>query len=108
MLTLFRRLCPKINFPASELLRYQSALFECIEAVPRAAAKIVEKWGKPDDWRRGQVVAMLLLARRPELNLAENWPDETDPVQFVAHSIWCCAGSPRMPGCKTPRPSSRA
>lgn len=93
---LFRRLCPKINFPASELLRCQSALFECIEAVPRAAAKIVEKWGKPDDWGRGQVAAMLLLARHPELTLAEIWPDETDPVQFVAHSIRLLLGFPAL------------
>jgi hypothetical protein len=55
---IFRRLCPKINFPASELLRYQSELLECIEAVPAAASKIVERWGKPDDWGRGQVAAM--------------------------------------------------
>lgn len=93
---LFRRLCLKINFPASELLRYQSALFECIEAVPRAAAKIVERWGKPDDWGRGQVAAMLVLARRPELALAEIWPDETDPVQFVAHSIRMLLGFPAL------------
>jgi len=61
----FRRLCPKINFPPQELRRHKTALLARVEAVPAAAAKIVERWGRPDDWGRGQVAALVFLARHP-------------------------------------------
>jgi hypothetical protein len=51
----FRRLCPKINFPVAELRRFKDELLEGLEAVPKAVDKIVERWGRPDDWGRGQV-----------------------------------------------------
>src|SRR5438067_107163 len=45
----FRQLCPKINFPVAEIRRFKDALLGRLEAVPRAAEKIVERWGRPDD-----------------------------------------------------------
>src|SRR5207249_10746004 len=65
----FRRLCPKINFPPQELRRHKAALLAQVEAVPAAAAKIVERWGRPDDWGRGQVAALVFLARHPQRQL---------------------------------------
>ncbi len=83
----FRRLCPKINFPESELRRFAGALLERIDAVPKAAAKIIERWGRPDDWGRSQVAALVLLCRHPDWVLADLWPDETDPPAAVAHGL---------------------
>ncbi len=83
----FRRLCPKINFPVAELRRFADALLERIERVPKAAAKIVERWGRPDDWGRGQVAALVLLCRHPDWVLADLWPDETEPATAVAHGL---------------------
>ncbi|MCY2987028.1 MAG: PglZ domain-containing protein, partial [Planctomycetota bacterium] len=83
----FRRLCPKINFPEAELRRFADALFERIEAVPKAAGKIVERWGRPDDWGCGQVAALVLLCRHPAWVLADLWPDETDPAAAVTHGL---------------------
>ncbi len=83
----FRRLCPKINFPESELRRFAGALLERIDAVPKAAAKIIERWGRPDDWGRSQVAALVLLCRHPDWVLADLWPDETDPPVAVAHGL---------------------
>lgn len=83
----FRRLCPKINFPVSELRRFAGALLERIDAVPKAAAKIIDRWGRPDDWGRSQVAALVLLCRHPDWVLADLWPDETDPAAAVAHGL---------------------
>jgi hypothetical protein len=58
-----KRFCPKINFPLLELRRHKDALLTRLEVVPEAADKIVERWGRPDDWGRGQVAAMIILAR---------------------------------------------
>ena len=83
----FRRLCPKINFPLAELRRFKDELLEGLEAVPDAVDKIVERWGRPDDWGRGQVAALVLLSRHPDWVLSNIWPDETDPAAAVAHGL---------------------
>jgi hypothetical protein len=83
----FRRICPKINFPVSEIRRFKEALLERLEAVPNAADKIVERWGRPDDWGRGQVAALVLLAQHPDWALSDIWPDEIDPATAVAHGL---------------------
>src|SRR5262245_39056099 len=83
----FKRLCPKINFPASELRRHCDALLDEVDRVPDAAKKIIDRYGRPDDWGRGEVAAMVLLARRPQLSLAELWPNEIEPEEFVAHAL---------------------
>jgi hypothetical protein len=87
VLAVFRRLFPKINFPAVELRRFKDALLERLEDVPKAVDKIVDRWGRPDDWGRGQVAALVLLARHPDWALADIWPDETDPATAVAHGV---------------------
>jgi hypothetical protein len=76
----FRQVCPKINFPVAEIRRVKDALLARIEEVPRAADKIVERWGRPDDWGRGQVAALVLLAQYPDWTLSDIWPDEIDPA----------------------------
>jgi hypothetical protein len=83
----FRRICPKINFPANEIRRFKDALLEHLETVPEATAKIVERWGRPDDWGRGQVAALVLLAQHPDWVLADIWPDEINPAAAVAHGL---------------------
>jgi hypothetical protein len=92
----FRRICPKINFPVTELRRYKDALLVQLPNVPKATAKIVERWGRPDDWGRGQVAAMVLLAHHPELTLGEMWTDETEPSDFLAHAIRILLGAPQL------------
>jgi len=92
----FKRLCPKINFPPLELRRHKDALLARLEAVPTAAAKIVERWGRPADWGRGQVAAMSLLARHRVLSVRDLWPDETEPVDFVAHALRLLIGDPQL------------
>jgi hypothetical protein len=85
--SVFRRICPKINFPVTEIRRFKEALLERLEAVPKAADKIVERWGRPDDWGRGQVAALVLLAQHPDWALSDIWPDEIDPATAVAHGL---------------------
>jgi hypothetical protein len=83
----FRRICPSINFPTAELRRYKDSLLERLEAVPGAVEKIVERWGRPDDWGRGQVAALVLLAQYPDWALSDIWPDEIDPAAAIAHGL---------------------
>lgn len=83
----FRRVCPKINFPVTELRRFKDVLLERLDAVPEAAKKIIERWGRPDDWGRGQVAALVILLRHPEWTLTNLWPDETDPAAAIAHAL---------------------
>jgi hypothetical protein len=83
----FREICPKINFPVAEIRRFKDALLCRLEAVPKAAEKIVERWGRPDDWGRGQVAALVLLAQHADWALSDIWPDEIDPGKAVAHGL---------------------
>ena len=84
---IFKRLCPKINFPVAELRQFKDALLERVDAVPKAAEKIIERWGRPDDWGRGQLSALVLLSRHPDWVLSDIWPDELDPASAVAHGL---------------------
>ena len=92
----FSRLCPKINFPVAEMRRYKDALLERLDNIPRATAKIIERWGRPDDWGRGQVAALVLLAHHPDMTLKELWPDETDPGEFLVHILRLLIGHPAL------------
>jgi hypothetical protein len=92
----FRRICPKINFPVSELRRYKDALLAYLDNVPKATAKIVERWGRPDDWGRGQVAVLAILAHHPNFTLAEVWPDETEPTDFLAHALHITLAEPSV------------
>lgn len=93
---LFRRVAPKINFPASELRRFKDDLLARAEEVHAAADKLIQKWGKPDTWGRGQVAAMVLLAHHPELSLSEIWPDQTNQTEFLAHIVRLLVGLPQL------------
>ncbi|MCX5676472.1 MAG: PglZ domain-containing protein [Planctomycetota bacterium] len=92
----FRRICPQINFPVVHLRRFKDALLERLDNVPAAASKIIQRWGKPDDWGRGQVAALVLLAHHPDLTLSHIWPDETDPADFMAHALRVILGLPEL------------
>ncbi len=83
----FRRLCPKINFPPMELRQFKDTLLERLEGVADASKKISDRFGRPDDWGRGQVAALALLVRHPEWALADIWPDEHDPAPAIAHAL---------------------
>ena len=93
---LFRRVAPKINFPVIELRRFKNELLARIGYVQEAADKLIQKWGKPDSWGRGQVAAMVLLAHHPDLNLSDIWPDETTPADFLAHVVRMLVGLPEL------------
>jgi hypothetical protein len=92
----FGRLCPKINFPVAEIRRYKDDLLDRLDNVPKATDKIIERWGRPDDWGRGQVAALVLLAHHPDMTLKELWPDETDPVEFLVHILRLLLGHPAL------------
>jgi len=93
---LFRRVAPKINFPVTELRRFKNELLTRIDYVQEAAEKLIKNWGQPDSWGRGQVAAMVLLAHHPDLNVADIWPDETTPVEFLAHIVQLLVGLPQL------------
>jgi hypothetical protein len=93
---LFRRVAPKINFPVAELRRFKSELLTRLEHVHEAADKVIQRWGKPDSWGRGQVAAMVLLAHHPELNLSDIWPDEDVSADFLAHVVKLLVGLPQL------------
>lgn len=92
----FRRITPKINCPVTELRRFKSDLLQRLDYVQNAADKLIQRWGKPDSWGRGQVAAMVLLAYHPELSLEEVWPDEIEPVEFLAHAIRLLVAKPEL------------
>ncbi len=92
----FRRVAPKINFPVAELRRFKHELLARLEYVQEAAGKVIQRWGKPDSWGRGQVAAMVLLAHHPELNLCDLWPDEDAPADFLAHVVRLLVGLPQL------------
>jgi hypothetical protein len=93
---LLGRLCPKITFPLGELRRFRTDLLNRLDFVPAAAEKVIERWGKPDSWGRAQVVVLVLLTYHPELSLADIWPDETSPDQFIAHAIRLMVAIPQL------------
>ena len=92
----FRRITPKINCPVTELRRFKKDLLARLDYAQNAADKLIEKWGKPDSWGRGQVAAMVLLAYLPKLNLKDIWTDETEPAKFLAHSVRLLVGLPQL------------
>jgi hypothetical protein len=92
----FRRVAPKISFPVLELRRFKAELLTRLEQVQAAADKVIQKWGKPDSWGRGQVGAMVLLAHHPELNLSDVWSDEDSPAEFLAHVVRLLVGLPQL------------
>jgi hypothetical protein len=92
----FRRICPRINFPETPLRRYRDVLMDRLEVVPAAAAKIIQRWGKPDDWGNGQIAALALLAGHPALTLHDIWPDETRTDAFVEHGLRLLLGTPTL------------
>jgi len=92
----FRLICPRINFPETPLRRYREVLMDHLDVIPSAAAKIVQRWGKPDDWGNGQIAALALLARHPALSLHDIWPDETRVETFVVHGLRLLLGTPAL------------
>jgi len=92
----FRKICPRINFPEAPLRRYKETLMERLEEVPPAAAKIIERWGRPDDWGNGQIAALALLAKHPAFSLADIWPNEMNPEDFVAHGLRLLMATPAL------------
>jgi len=92
----FRLICPRINFPETPLRRYRDALMNHLDLIPAAAAKIVQRWGKPDDWGNGQIAALALLARHPGFSLHDIWPDETGVEAFVEHGLRLLLGTPAI------------
>jgi hypothetical protein len=92
----FHRITPKINCPVRELRRFKTDLLTRLDYAQEAAEKLIEKWGKPDIWCRGQVAAMVLLAHHPKLSLKDIWTDETEPTQFLAHVVRLLVGTPQL------------
>jgi len=92
----FRRITPKINCPVAELRRFKNDLLGRLDFAQDAADKLIQRWGKPDSWGRGQVAAMVLLAYHPEHGLDDIWTDEIEPAEFLAHAIRLLVRSPEL------------
>jgi len=92
----FRRITPKINCPVEELRRFKTDLLARLDHAQDAADKLIQRWGKPDSWGRGQVAAMVLLAHHPVLSLEDIWTDEIEPDEFLAHTIRLLVGRPEL------------
>jgi hypothetical protein len=92
----FRRITPKINCPVAELRRFKNDLLARLDYAQDAAEKLIQRWGKPDSWGRGQVAAMVLLAYHPQLGLDDIWTDEIEPAEFLAHAIRLLVGRPEL------------
>jgi hypothetical protein len=92
----FRRITPKINCPVAELRRFKTDLLARLDYAQDAADKLIQRWGKPDSWGRGQVAAMVVLAHHPELGLDDIWTDEIEPAEFLAHAIRLLVGRPDL------------
>lgn len=95
-LAVFRGIAPKINCPARELRRFRHDLLARLDQAQEAAEKLVQRWGRPDSWGRGQVAAMVLLAYHPEAVLSDIWPDETGPAEFLAHVVRLLVAMPQL------------
>ena len=76
--------------------RYKESLMERLEEIPSAASKIIERWGRPDDWGSGQIAALALLAKNSAFRLSDIWPNETSPEDFVAHGLRLLLTSPTL------------
>jgi len=92
----FRRITPKINCPVTELWRFKNDLLARLDHAQDAADKLIQRWGKPDSWGRGQVAAMVLLAYHAELGLDDIWTDEIEPAEFLAHALRLLVGMPEL------------
>ena len=90
------RFCPQINFPPVPLRHYKQELLAHTGELTGAAKKITALWGKPDDWGRGQVAALTLLASAPHLALDDVWPDGETPTAFLAHVLRLLLARPEL------------
>lgn len=90
------RFCPQINFPPAQLRHYKPALLARTGELSAAAKKITARWGKPDDWGRPQVAALVLLAHAPHLALDDVWPESESPAGFFAHVLRLLLARPEL------------
>ncbi|MBI2925832.1 MAG: PglZ domain-containing protein [Verrucomicrobia bacterium] len=90
------RFCPQINFPDQPLRHYRELLLARIPELTGAAKKLIARWGRPDDWGRPQVAALVLLAHAPGLALDDLWPDGDSPEEFIAHGVRLLLARPEL------------
>ncbi|MCX6880251.1 MAG: PglZ domain-containing protein [Verrucomicrobia bacterium] len=90
------RFCPHINFPSQPLRHYREALLARTDELAGATKKITARWGKPDDWGRPQVAALVLLAHAPNLSLDDVWPESECPAQFIADGLLLLLAKPEL------------
>ena len=90
------RFCPQINFPPEPLRHYREQLLARTDELSSAARKITARWGRPDDWGRAQVAALVLLAQAPALALDDLWPDFDSPAAFAAHAVRLLVTRPEL------------
>src|SRR5438128_1461699 len=74
----------------------RACTYRVIALLTAAAKKISARWGKPDDWGRPQVAALVLLAHAPGLALDDLWPDSDSPDQFIAHGVRLLLARPEL------------
>jgi hypothetical protein len=88
LLGYFHRLFPRVNPPPAALNEHRRVFLENVEGLVKAYPRFKERWQEPDIWSLGQFLAILLLARMPQLTLSQLWCDETEPAAFAAHAVW--------------------
>jgi hypothetical protein len=90
------RFCPQINFPPAPLRHYREALLGRTAELSAAAKKITSRWGRPDDWGRAQVAALVLLAEAPQLALDDLSPELDTPAEAAAHVVRLRVARPEL------------
>jgi len=83
----FKRLFPKVSPPIDELRQHKSAFVASVPGLVGSYTQFKLRWGEPASWNRGQLLAILLMAKYPTLRLEELWCDETDPDGFLCHAV---------------------
>jgi hypothetical protein len=83
----FHSLFPRVNPPVSALFEHRHAFVERVDEIVKAYPRWKDRWGEPDNWSRGQFLAILLMARFPNWSLDDLWCDEESPWSFAAHAL---------------------
>jgi len=82
----FKSIFPKVNPPQDALREHKAEFLECVTGLHRAYGEFKHRWGEPDNWSRGQLLSMILLARYPQFRLDEVYCDDPNVKDFLVHA----------------------
>jgi len=86
LVAFFKAIFPKVNPPQDALREHKDEFLECVPGLHRAYGEFKHRWGEPDNWSRGQLLSMILLARHPQFRLDEVYCDDPNVNDFLVHA----------------------